>query len=117
MRRKNSETHQFLISGQDLPEKREHKFFLLLLLFFKEFYFSLYFLAVLGLHCCVGFSLVAASGGYSSCDAGVFLLRWPFSLWSVGSRVRGLQELVACGLGSCDSWALEHRLSSCGPRT
>ena len=23
------------------------------------------FLAVLGLHCCVGFSLVAASGGYS----------------------------------------------------
>ena len=25
----------------------------------------IYFLAVLGLHCCVGYSLVSASGGYS----------------------------------------------------
>ena len=31
-------------------------------MFFKKLFI---FLAVLGLHCCMGFSLVAASGGYS----------------------------------------------------
>ena len=33
-------------------------------LWYKDFFFKLY-LAVLGLHCCSGFSLVVASGGYS----------------------------------------------------
>ena len=42
------------------------------------------FLAVLGLHCCVDFSLVVGSRGYPS-------LQWLLLLW-----------------------ALEHRLSSCG---
>ena len=32
---------------------------------FFVFFFFLNFLAVLGLHCCTGFSLAAASGGYS----------------------------------------------------
>ena len=43
-------------------------FILILLLFFNIFFFFftfIFILAVLGLHCCVGFSLVAASGGYS----------------------------------------------------
>ena len=40
-------------------------------------------------------SLVAVSWGYSS-----------LLLWSTGSR--------RAGFSSCGSWALEHRLSSCG---
>ena len=54
-----------------------------------------------------GLSLVAASGGYFSlCCAG--LLRWLLLLRSMGSR--------HAGFSSCGSWALEHRLSSCGAR-
>ena len=44
--------------------------------------------AGLGLHCCMGFSLVVVSGGYSLVS------------------VHGL----------CSSWALEHRLNSCDAR-
>ena len=35
-----------------------------------------------------------------------------------GARALGAQAsvVVACGLSSCGSWALEHRLSSCGAR-
>ena len=33
-------------------------------------------LAVLGLHCCAGFSLVVASGGYSPVAVSGFSLRW-----------------------------------------
>ena len=61
----------------------------------------------------VGFSLVAASGGYSL-------------LWCVASHCGGFSRaralgvrasvVVARGLSSCGSWALEHRLSSCGAR-
>ena len=49
-----------------------------------------------------GLSLVAASGGYSS----------------LHSMALGMQAsvVVACGLSNCGSWALEHRLSSCGAR-
>ena len=46
-------------------------------------------------------SLVAASGDYSS-------LRWLLLLRSTGSR--------CVGFSSCDSRALERRLSSCGAR-
>ena len=52
-----------------------------------------FFLVVLGLHCYAGFSLVAASGGYSSLRCGSFSSWWPLLLR-----------------------ALEHRLSSCGTR-
>ena len=51
------------------------------------------FLAMLGLHCCVGFSLDARSGGYSS-------------LLCMGS--------TACGLNSCGSQVIGHRLNGCG---
>ena len=49
-----------------------------------------------------GPSLVAESGGFSSC----------------GARALGMQAsvVVVHGLGSCGSRALEHRLSSCGAR-
>ena len=41
-------------------------------------------------------------GGFSCCGA-----------QAVGARA---SVVVACGLSSCGSWALEHRLSSCGAR-
>ena len=50
-------------------------------------------------------SLVAASGGYSLVVCVGFLLQW-LLLWSTGSR--------HTGFSSFSSWALEHRLSSCG---
>ena len=69
----------------------------------EQLYFCLYFLAVRGLRCCVGFSLVAASVDYSLVGVwGLLLVR------STGSR--------AHGFSSCGSRALEHRLSSCGAR-
>ena len=71
------------------------------------------FLAVLGLCCCMGFSLVVARGDY-------FLAVLCRLLIGVASLVaeRGLQgvcalELVLCGFSSCCSWTLKHRLSSC----
>ena len=59
-------------------------------------------------------SLVAASRGYSSLRCVGFSLG-DFSSQSRGSRRVGFSS---CGmrLSSCGSWALEHRLSSCGAR-
>ena len=57
---------------------------------------------------CPGFSLVAASGGYSLLQCAGFSLRWLLLLQSTGSR--------RAGFSSCGSWALERRLSSCGAR-
>ena len=59
-------------------------------------------------HLC-GFSPVAASGG--SCLVAVCGF-----LPCVEHRFQGAQPsvVVACGRSSCDSQALEHRLSSCG---
>ena len=60
-----------------------------------------------------GLSLVAASGGYSSLQCVGFSLRW-----HLFCRARALGSwasvVVALGLSSCGSWALERRLSSCG---
>ena len=57
-----------------------------------------------------GLSLVAASGGYSLLQCAGFSLQWLLLLRSTGSVV------VAHGLSSCGSWALERRLSSYGAR-
>jgi len=73
------------------------------------------FLTVLALHCCLGFSLVAESGGDSSlqfegshCSG--------FSVPEHGLyRVR-VSGTAGHGLSSCASQALEHKLSSCGAR-
>ena len=58
----------------------------------------IFVLAVLGLGCCVDFSLVAESWGFSSW--------WLLLLRSPGSRARGLSR--------CSSQALGHRLNSFG---
>ena len=62
-----------------------------------------------------GLSLVVSSGGYSSLWCTGFSLWWLLLLRSMGSR-RGASVVVARGLSSCGSQALEHRLSSCGSR-
>ena len=61
----------------------------------------------------MGFSLVVASGGYSSLQCAGFSLGG-FSCR--GARALGTQAsvVVALGLSSCGSRALERRLSSCG---
>ena len=63
----------------------------------------------------MGFSLVAASGGYSL----VVVLRLLISVaFLVKHGLLGMKASVvaARGLGSCGFWALEHRISSCGAR-
>ena len=71
-------------------------FFLIYLIYYYYFRLCWVFIAAHGL------SLVAASGGYSSLQA-----RAPGTQASV---------VVARGLSSCGSQALESRLSSCGAR-
>ena len=74
--------------------------------FFQAFYLPL---AMLGLHCCEGFSLVVESRGYSSCSVGT-----AHSRGSSGCRARALGWVgfsrFSNGLNSCSSWALELRL-------
>ena len=55
------------------------------------------FLAVLDLCCCVGFSLFAASVGYSTLWCRGFSLQWLLLLCSTLSRARGLQLLRHMG--------------------
>ena len=86
-------------------------FFFLINLFILFIYFWLrrVFLAARRL------SLVAASGGYSSLRARASHCGG-FSC--CGARALGVwaSVVVACGLSSCGSWAVELRLSSCGAR-
>ena len=83
-------------------------------LFNTVFFFKFnLFLAALGLHCC--------AQAFSSCgDRGLLFVAVHGLLLVVASRC-GAQALgaqasvvVAHGLSSCGSWALECRLSSCG---
>ena len=73
------------------------------LFFFFNF---ILFLAVVGLCCCRGFSLVVGAGashcGGFSCGAQA-LGPQTEQLWRTQASA-----LVACGLSSCNSWALEH---------
>ena len=74
--------------------------------FFKKNNFINIFLTVLGLHCCVGFSLIVANVQTSPCRG----------FCCCGAQALGIQAsvVVTCWLNNCSSWALEHRLSSCG---
>ena len=79
----------------------------LILFFLKFLLFFIYFLAVLGLHCCTwAFSSCAVQAshcsGFSCCGS-----------WALGTQA---SVVVALRLSSCGSQALEHRLSSCGAR-
>ena len=71
------------------------------------------FLAVLGPHCCSGFSLVLASRGFSLAAVPGFLTAVALV---ARHTLRGSQASViaAHGLSSWGSLALEHRLYSCG---
>ena len=55
------------------------------------FHFTYLFLAVLGLHCSVGFPPLAASGGSSLVVVRGLLIAWLFLLRSMGSRAHGFQ--------------------------
>ena len=69
---------------------------------------------MLGLHSCAGFSLVAASRGYSLALVGE-LLTVAASLVAEHSLSGPRASAVAvCGLSIFGSQALEHRLSRCG---
>ena len=67
----------------------------------------IYFLAVLGFHCCAGFSLVTESQGNSLAAVCELLI-------SVASLVVEACRIAACGLSGCSSLALERRLNSSG---
>ena len=92
--------------------------------FFEEFlelslFFSVLiylFLTVLGLQCCAGFSLVAASGSSSLVAVGRCLI--VVASLVAEHRLYGAQApvFVVRGLSRCGSWALEHTLSSCDTR-
>ena len=69
----------------------------------------IYLLPVLGLGCYTGFSLVAARDGATPVAVYGLLIEWLLLLQSAGSRV--------CGLSSCSSQALGHRLNNCGEWT
>ena len=66
------------------------------LLIVSKIYLCL-FLAVLGLHCCTGFSLVAASRSALQFWCEGISFRWLLFLQSTGSRARGLQQLQLLG--------------------
>ena len=71
---------------------------------------------MLGLHCCTGFSVVVESEGYSL----VVVQRLSIAVASLVAQpwLQGAQAsvVVALGLRSCGSQALEHRFTSCGAR-
>ena len=74
------------------------------------------FMAVLGLCCCVGFSLGTEKGGYSPVAVqglliAVASLVAEHGLWGSWALV-----VVVHRLSSCSSCAQEHRLNSCGTR-
>ena len=56
---------------------------------------------------------VAARGLFPSCGAQASHCG---GFFCCGARALGMRAsvVVACGLSSCGSWDLEHRLSSCG---
>ena len=59
----------------------------------------IYFLVVLGLHCCSGFALGAATGGLSLVSVTGFSLLWlPFLVQSMGSKACRLQRVWHVGL-------------------
>ena len=83
----------------------------LIFFFINLFYFIYFWLRWVFIAAC-GLSLAAWSRGYPS------LRVWDSHCtgFSCGARALGAQAsvVVVLGLSSCGSWALEHRLSSCG---
>ena len=80
------------------------------------------FLAALAFGCCMDFSVIAISGGYSSLGSMGFSLQGPLLLPSTGPRALGLQQLwhlgsvvaapgLTCSVGS--SWIRDQTWASC----
>ena len=71
------------------------------------------YLAMLGLHCCVDFSLVVASKGYSLVVVHELIAVASFV---VEHRLQSVWALIVavCRLSNCGSWTLENRLNGCG---
>ena len=84
-------------------------------IFFYIYNFIYLFLAMLclGLRCCMGFPLVVDIRGYSPLQCSFLIV---VSSLVAEHRLHGTPASVAVarGLGSCSSWAAEHRLNSCG---
>ena len=59
---------------------------------FKKFYYLFLFLAMLGLHCCVSFSLVVASKGFSVAVYRLLIVKF---LLFQSMRLQGTQVSVA----------------------
>ena len=83
-----------------------------LLLFLNKFIYLFIWLHWVLVAAC-GLSLVAARGVTLSCGARVSH-RGGFSCCGARALSTWASVVVACGLSSCGSQALEHRLSSCG---
>ena len=69
---------------------------------------------MLGLSCCVGYSLAEMSGGYSPVAVCRVLIGVSSRVAELGLKGVKASVVAAQGLSSCGSWALEHRLNSCG---
>ena len=88
-------------------------------MFLKNFYFFiilfiyLFILAALGLHCCTWAFLWLWRVGATLHQCTGISLQWLlfFGVWAPDAWA---SVVVASGLSSCGSWALERRLSSCG---
>ena len=72
------------------------------------------FSVVLGHHCCTGFSLVVEVGGSSPVAVCGPLVAGAAPVMECGLWGAQTSVVAACGLSSCDSQALEHRLTSPG---
>ena len=95
---------------QTLPDWEVESYFIL----FLKIYLFL-FLAALGLCCCArAFSSCGERGLLFVAVRGL-LIGWLLLLQSSALGAWAL-VVVALGLSSCGSWALEHKLSSCGTR-
>ena len=81
---------------------------------FFRIYFIYLFLAVLGLPCCAGSSLVVTSRGYSQVTGHGRLISVASLVAEHGLSGMRASVFAARGLSAWGSRALEHRLSSCG---
>ena len=79
----------------------------------KNFFFKC-IVAVLGIHCCMGFLSTCSEQGPPFAEVLGLLIAVASPV--VEHRLQGIQTsvVVAHGLRNYSSWALGHRLSSCG---
>ena len=102
----STDIYMFILT--QLPQCLDYCSFVVSLFFFKYKSLLIYFWLLWVFIAARGLSLAAASGGYSLLWCVGFSMQWLLLLRSTGSR--------RMSFSSCGSWALERRLSSCGPR-